>query len=282
MKLLILSDLHNELRSMSPEIDGGRIDSDADVVVLAGDIHEGVQAPMWARAAFPDKEIVMVAGNHEFYGRYWNRNLRKIREKSEQLGIHFLENEAVELFGIRFLGCTLWTDYSLYGEELRRVAMREAHQRMSDFLHIKLDRKPGENPEWKEFRVPKLIPQLTLRRHVQSADWLDKQLAQGDPEKTVVVTHHAPLAESIPVYFVGDELSPAYASNLTRLVGRSKLWVHGHMHESMDYLHGMTRVLCNPRGYVTPSGEHMNELFKPDLIVELRVGVQDGKGKRSN
>lgn len=269
MKLLILSDLHNEVRPMSPEVGGRRIDSDADVVVLAGDIHEGVQAPMWARETFPDKEIVLVAGNHEFYGRFWNRNLRKIREKSVQLGIHFLENEAVELFGVRFLGCTLWTDYCLYGDERRRESMSAAQVFMTDFRQIKLDRKPGENPEWKEFRVVKLIPQLTLRRHVQSAEWLDRQLAMGDPDKTVVVTHHAPLGQSIPEHFVGDILSPAYASNLTRLLGRSRLWVHGHIHDRMDYKYGMTRVICNPRGYMTPSGEHMNEQFQPNLIVEV-------------
>lgn len=269
MKLLILSDLHNEVRPMSPEIDGRRIDTEADVVVLAGDIHEGVQAPMWARAAFPDKEIVLVAGNHEFYGRYWNRNLRKIREKSDQLGIHFLENDAVELFGVRFLGCTLWTDYCLYGEERRRETMREAQSRMADFRHIKLDRLSGENRDSQEFRAVKLVPQLTLRRHVQSEQWLDKELAAGNAEKTVVVTHHAPLWQSIPEHFRGDALSPAYASNLTRLLGRSKLWIHGHIHDNVDYQFGMTRVLCNPRGYMTLSGEHMNELFQPDLVVEV-------------
>lgn len=269
MRLLILSDLHNEVGPMRPEIDGRRIDADADVVVLAGDIHEGVQAPMWARAAFPDKEIVLVAGNHEFYGRYWNRNLRKIREKSDQLGIHFLENEAVELFGVRFLGCTLWTDYCLYGEERRRESMNAAHTLMTDFRLIKLDRKPGENQDCRELRVVKLVPQLTLRRHVHSEQWLDRELAASDAEKTVVVTHHAPLWQSIPEHFQGGALSPAYASDLTRLLGRSKLWIHGHIHDSLDYQVGMTRVLCNPRGYVPPSGEPMNELFQPDLVVEI-------------
>lgn len=267
--MLILSDLHNEARSSSPTLKVEPIQTEADVVVLAGDIHEGVQAPMWARKAFPDKEIVLVAGNHEFYGRFWNRNLRKIREKTAELGIHFLENDAVEIGGIRFLGCTLWTDYCLYGEEKRRESMNAAHTLMTDFRLIKLDRKPGENQDWRQFRVVKLVPQLTLRRHIQSAAWLNEQLALGEPDKTVVVTHHAPLGMSIPEHFQGDKLSPAYASNLNDLVGRSALWIHGHIHESMDYMYGKTRVVCNPRGYQTPSGEHLNGLFQPDLIVEI-------------
>jgi Icc-related predicted phosphoesterase len=269
MKILLLSDLHIDIGPMSPEVNGRRIDADADVVVLAGDIHEGVQAPIWARQAFPDKEIVLVAGNHEFYGRFWNRNLRKIREKSAQLGIHFLENDSVEIGGIRFLGCSLWTDYCLYGQDRRQESMRDALTYMNDFRRIKLDRKPGENQDWREFRVLTLIPQLVRRRHEQSVAWLDEQLALGDPERTVVVTHHAPLGASIPQQFHGHKLSPAYASNLTHLVGRSRLWVHGHVHESLDYTHGMTRVICNPRGYPTPSGDSLDEAFNPSLVVEV-------------
>ena len=175
----------------------------------------------------------------------------------------------MELLGVRFLGCTLWTDYCLYGEERRRESMREALSLMTDFRQIKLDRKPGENQDWREFRAVKLIPQLTLRRHVQSAAWLDQQLAMGDPDKTVVVTHHPPLGQSIPEYYQGDKLSPAYASNLTQLVGRSKLWVHGHVHDNSDYTFGLTRVICNPRGYPTPSGSLLNESFQPSLVVEI-------------
>ncbi len=39
-----------------------------DRVVLAGDIHNGPAALHWARSAFPDKPIVQIAGNHEYYG----------------------------------------------------------------------------------------------------------------------------------------------------------------------------------------------------------------------
>jgi len=29
-----------------------------------------------------------------------------------------------------------------------------------------------------------------------------------------------------------------------------KLWIHGHTHESFDYMVGDTRIVCNPRGYI--------------------------------
>lgn len=269
MKLLVLSDLHNDILPMKPDVGGRRIDADADVVVLAGDIHEGVQAPIWARESFPDKEIVLVAGNHEFYGRFWNRNLQKIREKSAELDIHFLEDDAVELGGVRFLGCTLWTDFLLHGEERRSGSMRTARERMTDYRRIKLDRKPGENQDWRELRSITLIPDLTHRRHRQSVQWLDHQLASGNPTTTVVVTHHAPSAKSIPPYFDDDPLSPAYASNLPWLLGRSRLWIHGHIHDNADYMAGITRVVCNPRGYPDAKGQAINGDFDPFFTIEV-------------
>lgn len=268
-RLLILSDLHNEALNMDPVLDGRRIDAGADVVVLAGDIHEGVEAPIWARRAFPDKEIVLIAGNHEFYNHYWHQDLQKIRDVSADLGIHFLENDSVELFGVRFLGCTLWTDYSLYGEERREKSMSEALRLMTDFRRIKVDPRSEDPQEWSELHDGKLRPQFTLRRHARSAAWLDQQLAAGDPNKTVVVTHHPPLESSIPEPFVGDILSPAYASNLTQLVGRSRLWIHGHVHSNRDYLHGATRVICNPRGYAGIERVPLNQDFKPTLLVDI-------------
>lgn len=269
MKLLVLSDLHNEIRPMGCEVDGCRIDRDVDVVVLAGDIHEGVQAPKWARQSFPDKEIILVAGNHEFYSQYWNRNLRKLREKSAKLGIHFLENDAVELFGFRFLGCSLWTDFALHGDDQLQERMRHARERMTDYRRIKLDRIAGENSDFREFRSVTLVPELTRRRHRESVEWLERELNQGDPSRTVVVTHHAPITDAIPVEYREDLLSPSYASDLSRLMGRSALWIYGHTHDSVDVNIGGTRVVSNPRGYPDRSGDSINQDFDPALTLEV-------------
>lgn len=61
-----------------------------------------------------------------------------------------------------------------------------------------------------------------------------------------MVTHHAPHTWSVPAASEGDPLTPTYASDLERLMGRSALWVYGHMHESCDYTVRGTRVVCNP------------------------------------
>jgi Icc-related predicted phosphoesterase len=79
----------------------------------------------------------------------------------------------------------------------------------------------------------------------------------------IVITHHAPSKQSLPVRFEEDIISAAYASRLDNLVDRSqaRLWIHGHVHEAQDYVIGRTRVLCNPRGY---PGE-----LNPSFVLEL-------------
>jgi hypothetical protein len=47
-----------------------------------------------------------------------------------------------------------------------------------------------------------------------------------------------------------------------------QLWIHGHTHDSFDYLLNGTRIVCNPRGYAR-SGVNENPLFDPDLIIPV-------------
>lgn len=61
MKLHLLSDLHLEFSTFEPTA------TEADVVVLAGDIALGTRGITWARQAWSDKEVVYVLGNHEYY-----------------------------------------------------------------------------------------------------------------------------------------------------------------------------------------------------------------------
>lgn len=261
VRLLILSDLHNDIKPMKPVVDGRRIDEQADVVVLAGDIHEGDQSPEWARKAFPNKPIVLVAGNHEFYGRNWTQNLHEIREKSKALGIHFLENDFVDIEGVRFLGATLWTDFLIHGEDLRPQGMADAGRKMNDYIRIRLDDKEPD--------PSKLQPEETRRRHHTSVEWLEKQLDDCDPYATVIVTHHAPCEKSVPKHHAGHPLTPAYASNLNRMMGRAAYWIHGHIHYNANYTVSGTRVVCNPRGYPDAKGKSTNPSFNPFFTVEV-------------
>ena len=62
MELHILSDLHLEMGNYTPTVPA------ADLVILAGDIHKGAQAVRWAFREYPQLPVLLVPGNHEYYG----------------------------------------------------------------------------------------------------------------------------------------------------------------------------------------------------------------------
>jgi Icc-related predicted phosphoesterase len=103
--------------------------------------------------------------------------------------------------------------------------------------------------------------------HLEQVRWLEEKLAERVKEPTVVVTHHLPHRRSVHPKYEGDSLNPAFVSNLDHIVRTPvSLWIHGHTHESMDYVVNGTRVVCNPRGYLP--GEP-NPHFDPALVIEL-------------
>jgi predicted phosphodiesterase len=251
MKMHILSDLHLEFSDFRPP------ETDADVVVLAGDIGKGDHGMGWARASFPDQEILYVAGNHEFYGRERLETLAKLRIAARECGVHFLDDETVEIGGVRFLGATLWTDFNLFGKERRQFAMAEGQRGLNDFRVI------HEGPAH-------FSPADSIRLHEKSLAFLERELQRPFDGKTVVVTHHLPSARSVVERFKHDWLSACFASRLDHLFGRPvSLWIHGHTHDSMDYEVMGTRVVCNPRGYVRFNSGPENFDFNPGLVVEI-------------
>ena len=248
MRIRIFSDLHLEFEAFSPP------KLEVDVVVLAGDIDVGVGAVAWAQAQFADSAVVYVLGNHEYYRQAVPRHLSKLKALAATSNVHVLENESLAIGDVVFLGCTLWTDFELFGNAA--IAGHHATQRMSDYHKIRVH--PG-------YRKLRSID--TAGMHARSRFWLQEELEKQRGVKTVVVTHHAPSKRSVPQRSGDDLISAAYASHLDPLVERSgaRLWIHGHIHASQDYLIGNTRVLCNPRGYP----DELNPTFAPDLVVTV-------------
>lgn len=261
LRIWIFSDLHRRAyaRPWTPAAI-----PDADVAVVAGDVGEGLADTIgWLAATIrPAMPVVLVAGNHEFYGGTRDVDLAHGRRAAARQGIDLLEDDTVALGGCTFSGCSLWTDYALDGIAGRAAAMDAARAGLNDHRRIAWSR----DPRWKPFR-----PEEALALHVASRRFLERALLECDPPDRrrgphVVVTHHAPSPGSVAPPYAGHPLNPAFASNLDALVaaGRPDLWVHGHVHTSFDYRLGATRVVCNPLGY---PGETAN--FDPGLVVEL-------------
>ncbi|WP_035607053.1 metallophosphoesterase [Haloferula sp. BvORR071] len=248
MKIRIISDLHLEFGEV--EIPA----APADLTILAGDIHTKGHAIAWISENFPDREVLYIAGNHEFYGSRFPRQIGKLKELAVGTKIHVLENEVLELGGCRFFGGSLWTDMNLTGDVM--VGSVEASALMNDYRRIRHS---------ETYR--KLRPVDTRARHLQTLAAIGNFLDSGDPRRSIVVTHHAPSALSLPERRRTQILSCAYASHLDDFIvhQRPLLWIHGHIHHSQDYLLGETRILANPRGYP----DKPNPAFNPLLTFEL-------------
>lgn len=259
MRLLILSDLHLEIRRHAPlRFDLGA--SRPDVVILAGDIDSGARAVPWAAQTFPDQTVLYVAGNHEAYGHELLTVERELRQAcAATTNVHFLNCDEHVIGNTRFLGATLWTDFALFGMPEQAAAMLQAEKVMTDYRRIALaDAEPRP-----------LRATDTLALHQQHKAWLAARLAQPYDGKTVVITHMAPSMGSVAARYAQDLTSAAFASPLDALAARPDLWVHGHMHDSSDYRVGAGRVVCNPCGYLLRGGGNENAGFDPAFIVVL-------------
>jgi predicted phosphodiesterase len=249
MRIRVLSDLHLEFKDWNPP------KADSDVVVLAGDIHVGVHGIEWARRHFPSMPIVYVPGNHEFYGEHIQDMTQELVAEGRRLGVDVLVGCSTVIGGVRFLGATLWTDFALGGTDPSSIdrAMADAQFGMYDFHVIRC----GDN---RKFR-----PTDARAMHLEQVQWLRHQLTDGFVGTTVVVTHHLPHRRSIHPKYQTSDLNPGFASDLGDLMGPSvSLWIHGHTHESFDYVVNGTRVVCNPRGYAPME---LNESFDPAFTV---------------
>jgi hypothetical protein len=164
-----------------------------------------------------------------------------------------LENDKLVIDDVVFLGCTLWTDFKLFGDP--RIAGCQASLEMTDYKRIRV------SPEFRRLR-----PTDTASIHWRSRNWLKEELAHSKNKK-VVVTHHAPSMRSVAQCHREDIVSAAFASHMDNVVRESgaRVWIHGHGHATFDYVIGNTRVVCNPRGYP----DEPNSAFIPDLLVEV-------------
>lgn len=264
MKALVFSDLHLAHSDLDFALD---FSPEADIAIVSGDVLAPITKSMrWLQqhVAIRGLPVIFVAGNHEHYGHELTESLADgLAARSKHHDVHLLENESIIIDGVRFLGTTLWTDYDLYGRP--DESMRTARLLMNDHRLIELER----DGEW-----PKFLPQDALSIHQTSRAWLEQQLAKPHDGKTVVVTHHAPHPRSIHPKYAGDNLTPAFVSDLSAVIEsyQPDLWVHGHVHDGHDYQVGKTRIVCNPRGYVRSlfSGKDVeNPDFEPFKIVDI-------------
>lgn len=261
MKIFIASDLHGEIRPHGYEVP----ELDFDVAVFAGDIGDGPEAVDWllGQRALRDRPVLFVAGNHEYYNSILEDQAALIREAVRGTNVTFLDADAVPVIDrVRFLGCTLWTDYR-FGARDQIIGLRSGMM-MND--HRAILTSGGA-----EYPTP-FMPSAAYRRHLAERRWLTDRLAEEHDGPTVVVTHHGVHPGSLHPKYAGEgAINGSFISDLSDIIAEHQpsLWIHGHVHDTHDYTVGVeTRIICNPRGY-SRGNVSENAGFIPDLVVEI-------------
>jgi len=271
MNISLLDDLHLEFEPI--ELPGG------ETLLLAGDIcvadflrplrtdaearnHQRVCKQFFFEECDKYERVFYTPGNHEYYHGYYEDCETILRDFLKGTNVTLLQSQdAVLRPGLRVFGATMWTD--LRNDDW--FVKKAVDNYMSDF-HV-IERYPDlaalNGPYGSRKR--RMTPLDTVGFHRAAMARLTDALHQHADDQFIVMSHHAPSMESShPVWGKGENLTNyAYITELSEFILNHKQithWVHGHVHDSMDYPIGDCRVMCNPRGY---AGYQVNETFEP-------------------
>ncbi len=243
MKIHFASDTHYEM-GFSTDYKPPK----ADVYIFAGDLTSYKNVIMTLKTLYgTDTPVIYIPGNHEYYFSSLKKVSAYLRRVFKEVdNFYYLNPGAVVINNVNFIGATLWTDFGLYGKHMAPMARLKAPDVINDYTYIE------------DFTPYKA--QTAHRRHL---NFIKKNMSK---KKNVIITHHAPSIKSImPKYQYNHIMNTNFASDLDYMFGKHiPLWIHGHMHDSINYERNGTSVLANPYGY---HGE--NKQFDKNIIVEI-------------
>ena len=266
LRLFPLSDLHLERRlpeTIRPPA------APFDVLVCAGDLHEGhPERGLAALLALADgRPVVLVPGNHEHYAPTGDPRTapeliaaleREVaRLNGEGARLHLLQGGAdTVIAGVRFVGTTLWSDWSLAG----RWLAPDDPERPADPVAFAAARMTDPVTGSREYRGSirrangaAWLPADAMAAHARERAALGAALARPHDGPTVAVTHHPPSPRAADAFRGAPGVPwwvPAfYASTVLDDLpeaARPDIWISGHFHAGHDIAVGRTRWVANP------------------------------------
>lgn len=243
MKIQYASDLHLELHDNSDYLVEKPLQPVGDILVLAGDIGylDGVsysEHPLWDWASANFEQVLVVPGNHEFYGGYDLENVAGGAEGAIRDNVRWYYNKSVVIGDVEIIPSPLWAQILPHTEDI-------IEQRVNDFRRIK-------------YKGERLTAARFNELHRECVAFLRRTLAESRVYKKIVVTHHLPSMMCVAPQYHGDVLNGAFASEQTAWIDGcgADYWIYGHSHCNVgDKIIYDTKLVCNQMGYV-PYNEH--------------------------
>lgn len=242
MKIHLISDLH---------IEGGYPrwpDVDADLCVLAGDIGVARKPALYRTYLEGIKKnfryVILVLGNHEFYGFGYQDTLDTMKKMCDELGVILMDVELgtdnIVLDGVTFWGSTLWTDL----KENDWFVRQKVKNGLNDFRVIS------------DFGIQKV-----LDVHLKTVDRINW-------DADVIITHHMPILRKHSRFEIDDITYGFNCTTLEQKIWDSKVkyWLYGHTHDNRSFDLDGTIVVTNQTGY---GGERMGVAYDPKFLIEV-------------
>jgi hypothetical protein len=238
-----MSDLHLERIKYSFTVTKA-----APILLLAGDIGRFHDRDLYRNFLIEQCEqfdrVLLIAGNHEFYGSSREIGLRTAQEFVDDPAmtgrLHFLNRFRFDILG---------SDYTLLGCTLQSYIGPEYTKLTNDFQQIQHWRIKDHNEE-----------------HQRDMTWLQAsidEIARTDPgRKIILATHYAPAFEKTchPLN-ENNAVSQCFSSNALQQMltwpGAKHVthWIFGHTHWNSNFTSGGVKVssnqLCNDSNKLT-------------------------------
>jgi Icc-related predicted phosphoesterase len=238
MRVAVHSDLHFETHD-----DGGRTlvneIPDADVLIVAGDLADcNSYSVAFDLLCTKFAAVLYTIGNHDLWGASFAKTRKALAiEVGRHPNLHVLDNSVIEIGGVRFVGATMFFPYDPLNSAFQGL--------LDDFIHI-------ENYQ-----------EDVYAENAKAMKFLNDIMFPGD----VVITHHLPCLQSVHERYRDSVLNRFFLNNMELLIRAMApaVWIHGHTHDSFDYLCDQTRIVCNPFGFPYL----MNPKWKADYALVL-------------
>lgn len=221
--------------------------AEGEILLIAGDLghynHQNIEFLELLLKVYGYKHIFFVLGNHDYYTiakereRFKADSSLRIKELKDMLLCHknitLLDGQICDYQGIKIGGCGMWYD-GRYAQQLNLKLSSEAllelwQTKMMDAIHINISD----------------FIQLYNEEIIKLRNIYDKS--------DIILTHINPSispSHTLRKYTL-DVKNGFYSFNGEYYVQNShaRWWIFGHIHQSLEYTIGTTKVKANPLGY---------------------------------
>lgn len=219
--------------------------NNADILIIAGDLCEYNNIHLY-KSFLQDvcdsyKEVLYVPGNHEYYNSHLNVKFNMFPDN-----MIVLNNTTYVKNGIAFYGGTMW------------ASLENMQQKYIDILPNMVN-------------CFNMIEDLTIDKCISMYNKFIEGLYEFDLErynKKVVISHFSPSEISTSKRFENSPINPYFSNDIDKFIETSSidLFVHGHLHNNVDYHIGKSRIICNPRGYPNEKFDLYGYTYKTVII----------------